>query len=388
MIDKELQNRAIEKARMKMAISNFEKEDIKMNKPKRNLSKMVATFVLALGVTSGLVYATGTVIDKIWKEPKKYVINQEITEEEKNKCITEEKAEEIGNTYLKQIGFDNEIITLLNLTKTFIETDNIWRMHSKKVSITIDGISGEIKDVQIPTWEYKIPYNYGITRIEARKVATELLEKYKPQNETGEYQLVKLTRNMETDEASYIWYADFYKKYDNLLNPHESVHIGWIPTINGLYSLSFENCNYENNEENITKEQAIEIATQKDKQIEKEKAIKETKAEIKIEQMNENVYLRENFKEDFEKKGILMNYEKSEDNKYKLKDDAVGYKTEERVRKVWVVVIKYDVAESTRVKEFSYFIDCTTGEIIGGSVGDSSTVIETMMSDQYNLIEK
>lgn len=53
MIDKELQNRAIEKARMKMAISNFEKEDIKMNKPKRNLSKMVATFVLALGVTSG-----------------------------------------------------------------------------------------------------------------------------------------------------------------------------------------------------------------------------------------------------------------------------------------------------------------------------------------------
>ena len=388
MIDKELQNRAIEKARMKMAISNFEKEDIKMNKTKINLSKMVSTFVLALGVTSGLVYATSTVIDKIWKEPEKYVINQEITEEEKNKCITEEKAEEIGNTYLKQIGFDNEIITSLNLTKTFIENDNIWRMHSKKVSITIDGISGEIKDVQIPTWEYKIPYNYGITRIEARKVATELLEKYKPQNETGEYQLVKLTRNMETDEASYIWYADFYKKYDNLLNPHESVHIGWIPTINGLYSLSFENCNYENNEENITKEQAIEIATQKDKQIEKEKAIKETKAEIKIEQMNENVYLRENFKEDFEKKGILMNYEKSEDNKYKLKDDAVGYKTEERVRKVWVVVIKYDVAESTRVKEFSYFIDCTTGEIIGGSVGDSSTVIETMMSDQYNLIEK
>ena len=388
MIDKELQNRAIEKARMKMAISNFEKEDIKMNKPKRNLSKMVATFVLALGVTSGLVYATSTVIDKIWKEPEKYVINQEITEEEKNKCITEEKAEEIGNTYLKQIGFDNEIITSLNLTKTFIENDNIWRMHSKKVSITIDGISGEIKDVQIPTWEYKIPYNYGITRIEARKVATELLEKYKPQNETGEYQLVKLTRNMETDEASYIWYADFYKKYGDLYNQYEKISIGWVPTINGLYSLGIENSKYENNEQKISKEQAIEIATQKDKQIEKEKAIKETKAEIKIEQMNENVYLRENFKEDFEKKGILMNYEKSEDNKYKLKDDAVGYKTEERVRKVWVVVIKYDVAESTRVKEFSYFIDCTTGEIIGGSVGDSSTVIETMMSDQYNLIEK
>lgn len=388
MIDKELQNRAIEKARMKMAISNFEKEDIKMNKPKINLSKMVATFVLALGVTSGLVYATGTVIDKIWKEPQKYVINQEITEEEKNKCISEEKAEEIGNSYLKQIGFDNETIKSLNLTKDYWENDNIWSMHSDKVSISIDGISGEIKEVQIPTWEYKIPYNYGITRIEARKVATVLLEKYKPQNETGTYELVKLTRNMETDEGSYIWYADFYKKYDNLLNPHEKIHIGWIPTINGLYSLSFENYSYENNEEKITKEQAIEIATQKDKQIEKEKVVKETTAKLQIKQMNENVYLRENFKEEFENKGILMNYEKTGDNTYKLKDDAVGYKTEERVRKVWVVVIKYDVAESTRVKEFSYFIDCTTGEIIGGSVGDSSTVIETMMSDQYNLIEK
>lgn len=251
MIDKELQNRAIEKARMKMAISNFEKEDIKMNKPKINLSKMVATFVLALGVTSGLVYATGTVIDKIWKEPQKYVINQEITEEEKNKCISEEKAEEIGNSYLKQIGFDNETIKSLNLTKDYWENDNIWSMHSDKVSISIDGISGEIKEVQIPTWEYKIPYNYGITRIEARKVATVLLEKYKPQNETGTYELVKLTRNMETDEGSYIWYADFYKKYDNLLNPHEKIHIGWIPTINGLYSLSFENYSYENNEEKI-----------------------------------------------------------------------------------------------------------------------------------------
>lgn len=388
MMDKELQNRIVEKARMKMAISNFETEDINMNKPKKNISKMVATFVLALGVTSGLVYATGTAIEKIWKEPQKYIINQDITEEEKNKCIAEEKAEEIGNSYLKQIGFDNETIKSLNLTKDYWENDNIWRMHSDKVSISIDGISGEIKEVQIPTWEYKIPYNYGITRIEARKVATELLEKYKPQNETGTYELVKLTRNMETDEGSYIWYADFYKKYDNLLNPHEKIHIGWIPTINGLYSLSFENYSYENNEEKITKEQAIEIATQKDKQIEKEKVVKETTATLQIKQMNENVYLRENFKEEFENKGILMNYEKTGDNTYELKDDAVGYKTEERVRKVWVVVIKYDVAESTRVNEFSYFIDCTTGEIIGGSVGDSSTVIETMMSDQYNLIEK
>ena len=180
MIDKELQNRTIEKARMKMAISNFEKEDIKMNKPKRNLSKMVATFVLALGVTSGLAYATGTVIDKIWKEPKKYVINQEITEEEKSQCISEEKAEEIGNSYLKQIGFTDDTIKSLNLVKEFYSNDNVWSMSSDKATIRIDGITGKINYIQIPTWEYKIPYNYGISRVQAREVAWQLLEKYKP----------------------------------------------------------------------------------------------------------------------------------------------------------------------------------------------------------------
>ena len=59
----------------------------------------------------------------------------------------------------------------------------------------------------------------------------------------------------------------------------------------------------------ISKEEAIEIAIEKDKQIEKNKNIKDTKAEIRIKQMNENVYLRENFKEEYEK-GILNNMEK------------------------------------------------------------------------------
>ena len=52
------------------------------------------------------------------------------------------------------------------------------------------------------------------------------------------------------------------------------------------------------------------------------------------------------------------------------------YNVEDRVRNAWVVVITYeDNFEDDTVKrytegQYSYFVDCTTGEIIGGAVMD------------------
>lgn len=374
----------LEKSRMKMAISNFEKENFKS--PKKNWSKMVATFLLTIGITSGLVFATGKVAETIWKEPKSYTISQDLSEEEKQHCISEKEAEEIGNAYLKKIGLTDENVEGLDLSKEFFENENVWRMHSKKASITIDAEKGRIKSIQIPTWEYKIPYNFGITRQEARKTAWELLEKYRPEDDQGEYEMVTLRRNMETDEGSYIWYADFHKKYGDLLNEEEAIFIGWVPTINGLYTLNLKQNGYENNEEKLTKEDAIKIAKQKDNIIETAKTIKNTKAELRIQKMNENVYLRENFKDEYEK-GTL-NLEKTGENTYTLKKDAVFYETEERVRKVWCVVIEYDVPEGTTMSSFTYYIDVTTGEIIGGQRGDSLWSEQMTREDEYNLIEK
>ena len=45
----------------------------------------------------------------------------------------------------------------------------------------------------------------------------------------------------------------FIKKYGDLINESEKVSIGWVPTINGLYSLSFEDIPYENNEQKYQK---------------------------------------------------------------------------------------------------------------------------------------
>lgn len=376
-MDKNIFDNIISKSRMKIAVSKFEGEEIKIPR-KRNLSKLVATFVLTTTITGGLVYATGNAIyEKIWKQPETYNVTEDITDEEKAKCISEEKAEQIGNSYLKKIGLSDETIQNLGLRKEFLSNENIWNMASQKASITIDGETGEIKSVNIPTWEYKIPYNYGITREEARKVAVELLQKYKPENDNGEYELISLKRNNEQDEEAYIWYADFYKKYGDLINPAERISIGWIPTINGLYSLTIDTNIYENNEQKISKEDAIKIAIEKEKQIEPNKVIEDTKAEIRIRQMNENVYLRENFDEKAEKIG---------EDTYKLKDDTVMYKTEGRVRKVWCVAVIYDLDEE--YYGYTYYIDSTTGEIIGGQLGNDFYSENSLREDPNNVIEK
>lgn len=378
-----IKNDIIAKSRMKIAISNLETEELK--RPKRNLSKLVATFILTIGTTAGLVYAGNAVYEKIWKEPTSYQITQGITEEEKAQCISEQEAEKIGNEYLKKVGFSDETIQNIVLEKDWKEQENNWYMNSQKASFVIDGKTGNIKSATIPTRSYTIPENYGITRQEAKKVAYELLEKYKPENSQGTYELLSLKGNGNSEADSYIWYAEFYKKYDDLINPAEKVFIGWIPTINSLYCLDIDNYAYENNEQVISKEEAMEIAKNKEKVINPDGQIKTIQAEIKIEQMNESVFLREKYGEEYE--SGKWNKEKVGENVYKIKDDAVFYKTEERVRKVWRVVIEYDKSQTDNsLRYYAYYVDATTGEIIGGEIGSLLTYEDNIKSDVHNMV--
>lgn len=385
MKDNEIIDRITLKTKEKIAVSEFIKEDIEVKKVYK-LPKIVATIIATIGIMSGLVYATANIYEKVWKEPKEYRLNQGVTEEEKQKCITKEEAQKIGETYLEKIGFGEQAITRIELEKDTLLNDNIWVLNTKSVWIKVDAITGKIKYVYIPSTEYKKPENYGITREEARIKAKELLEKYRPNEMSGEYELVSLKRNSEYDKNAYIWYADFYKKYDNLVNENEHINIGWVPTVDGLYSLDIQNDKYENNEEKITKEEAIKIATEKDALITKNRKIKSTNAQIRIKKMNEQVYLRENFTEEYEK-GTL-NYEKTSENGWQMKKDAIFYETEGRVRKVWVVVIEYEKQEKGKSPLFTYYIDTTTGEIIGGTTGDTFRTENTIRNDPHNVIEK
>ena len=124
----------------------------------------------------------------------------------------------------------------------------------------------------------------------------------------------------------------------------------------------------------------------KDVEITKNKKIKNVNAEIRIKKMNEQVFLREKFTEEYE--NGTFNYEKIDENIWQLKEDAVFYETEERVRKVWVVVIEYEIRERGKLPLYSYYIDSTTGEIIGGEMGDVLETERTIRNDPNNVIEK
>lgn len=383
-MDKKIMNNILSKSRIKIAASEFEKENIK--KTNKNIPKLVATFVITTIVTGGLVYATGNAIyEKIWKQPETYEFSYEVTEKDKENAISEEEARKKAEEYLRKIGLEDEI-SGLGLMKSWRGNDVIWDIGFTKGTMQMDS-KGNFQSLNIPSYNYKIPYNYGITREEARKTAKELLLKYNPNNNSDEYELVSLKRNMENDEASYIWYADFYKKYGDLYNQYEKISIGWVPTINGLYSLSIENSKYENNEQKISKEDDIRIATEKDKQIETRYNIASTEAEIGIDKMNTDVVYREKNLEDYEKGTI--NFEPDENGTYKIKEDAEFYKVENRVRKVWEVTIYYDYYKYDYPERYVYYVDATTGEIIGGSIWNSAKrQISQLIEDPYNLIEK
>lgn len=382
--DKIIEN-IIKKSQMKIAVSEFAKERKEM--PKINkISKYVATAIITLGIGTGIVYATGTAIhDKIWKQPETYKVSHEITEKDKENAISEEDARKKAEEYLRKIGLEDEI-NGLGLMKSWQGNEAIWNIGFTKGTMIMDS-KGNFESLNIPSYNYKIPYNYGITREEARKTAKELFAKYNPESNNNEYELVSLKRNMENDKASYIWYADFYKKYGDMYNMYEKISIGWIPTINGLYSLNIENSKYEDNEQIITKEEAIEIATEKDKKIETRHNIASTEAQIGINKMNAEVVYREKNIENYENGTI--NYEREENGTYKIKDDAEFYKVDNRVRKVWEVKIYYDYYNSNGQGRYVYYVDATTGEIIGGNRWNGSNEqVTQLMEDQYNLIEK
>lgn len=88
-----------------------------------------------------------------------------------------------------------------------------------------------------------------------------------------------------------------------------------------------------------------------------------------IVKMNADAYERINNKDKYYKAMQTPNYPNEERNYYNVED---------KVRNAWVVVITYDdnfddVKKRYTESKYSYFVDCTTGEIIGGHVMDYIT---------------
>lgn len=365
-------NKIFEKVKMKIAISNVKKEDIVMKKSKLNISKGIGIAAcIALSMT-GVVFASSKIIESIWKNPEKINPTYEIVDEIRKTNITIDEAKEVAINKLEEVGFNSNIIKQEE-RKTY-NNENIDYLFTTETEyeITIEGSTGQFLEIR-NCKEFKQDENKAYTLEEAKEIADKYFKQFGFDKDGFEFTKVQVDvgpdvkKGGEQTRGSRLE-VRYNKKYDNQISSSQYVNIVLDTGLEDRFeSIRTENETFENNEYIITKDEAISKAKEYDKNITDMK-ITETKAEKKIVKMNDKAYSRmQNYKEFYEP----MQNENFDNSKYNY------YDVDEKLRNAWVVVLKYDdkyfsddVVKRYSEGAFTYYVDATTGEIIGGEILD------------------
>lgn len=366
-------NKIFEKVKMKIAISNVKEEDIVMNKSKLNIiAKGIGIAAcIALSMT-GVVFASSKIIESIWKNPEKVNPTYEIIDEIRKKNITIDEAKEVAINKLEEVGFNSNIIKQEE-RKTY-NNENIDYLFTTETEyeITIEGSTGQFFAIR-NCKEFKQDENKAYTLEEAKEIADKYFKQFGFDKDGFEFTKVQVDvgpdvkKGGEQTRGSRLE-VRYNKKYDNQISSSQYVNIVLDTGLEDRFeSIMTKNEPFENNEYIITKDEAVSKAKEYDKNITDMK-IAETKAEKKIVKINDKAYSRmQNYKEFYEP----MQNENFDNSKYNY------YAVDEKLRNAWVVVLKYDdkyftddVVKRYSEGAFTYYVDATTGEIIGGEILD------------------
>ena len=366
-------NKIFEKVKMKIAISNVKEEDIVMNKSKLNIiAKGIGIAAcIALSMT-GVVFASSKIIESIWKNPEKVNPTYEIIDEIRKKNITIDEAKEVAINKLEEVGFNSNIIKQEE-RKTY-NNENIDYLFTTETEyeITIEGSTGQFFAIR-NCKEFKQDENKAYTLEEAKEIAYKYFKQFGFDKDGFEFTKVQVDvgpdvkKGGEQTRGSRLE-VRYNKKYDNQISSSQYVNIVLDTGLEDRFeSIMTKNEPFENNEYIITKDEAVSKAKEYDKNITDMK-IAETKAEKKIVKINDKAYSRmQNYKEFYEP----MQNENFDNSKYNY------YAVDEKLRNAWVVVLKYDdkyftddVVKRYSEGAFTYYVDATTGEIIGGEILD------------------
>lgn len=322
------------------------------NRAIRVLSMIMLVVTLGFGVT----YAGTYIYEKIWKEPEKYNSEEirQITSKEVEDSLTKDEAIDIAKQITGNLGKNFGNVVRAEMNKIDIYDLNWYIDTDTKMSVSIDAKTGKLK--QISDWgidDTKIEST--VSRDEAEKIAKQIY--YELGYKDGEYELSSLKKNSITDDTN-LWGADFCKKYDGIYNIYQCVRITFIPEIKQLTIYTLFDDEFENNPIVISQPEAVEIAKNKALSMRPDSEIKKIDSKLDIRKMNTFVYSQE--QSIIERDNNIISNTTTIQNT----DDNQVYVTNETVRKVWVVEITYK--NDLFTDKDSYFVDCTTGEIIGG----------------------
>lgn len=335
------------------------------------IKKIIITIVSFLTVASGIAFASYTVYEKIWKEPKKYATSddyfnslpsKEISEEERKSLITENDAKNIALNFLNKLGYENQTINNIELKRDYNKTNNSYYMaktessYEKGLMVLIDSKNGDIEYFNDLDLKYKDLHQDIITEEQAKQIAVDTYEKLELNKNDYELYSVKKDEYVFGNSTKTLWGATFMKKENNVYNKYESFSVAFIVVNN---KIMYDTINISPNTEKVNnpiiiqEESAIEIAKNKEAEFTNTE-ITNIKSELSIEKMNTLVYQLE----------------------YEIYD-TMNLQIEEKIRNVWKVTIEHKNKKDFNIysnpnqymkenlnKEF--YIDATTGEIIGG----------------------
>lgn len=332
----------------------------------RSLTRVITIICISLLLNTGIVYAGTKIYEKIWKDPEKlegfyseknsekYLSESQI----KDTTMSKETAINEINSLLRKFNHEDETIEKIELINNSENCQLVWKATTNRnnyISINADNSSSYYVNFDNVITE-NIKGHSNVTESEVINFAKTLCEKYG--YDVSNYTHVRAYSNERDTKTAYIWYVEFFKEYNGVVNPYERIRIGFIPPANKIYIFEVCNENYENNSEEITEEQAKAIVSREEEKINVEYPIKNITSEIAIVSTNDNSYLRVN---DYEQ------YYKQSYSDFPV-ENLIEYRVDRHIRKAWVITITYSIPENVDkiYYKFSYFVDVTTREIIGG----------------------
>lgn len=338
----------------------------KSNNVFNNFSLKFATTVVCLLLTfSTAVFAAYMIYENIWKDPERTSRKQReesvlapIDEEELNNIISEEKAKTIATTIIENLGYENKTISEIKVNRSYENNEDLYyHIVFDNITIQLDAKSGVVDYIEDVNTRKLTNDNDVIDE----KKAIEIANKTYKSTGIGNIEDYKVISAKEQDVAmsdSIIKCWEIVYGFDDIEENYKDKFVISFKIIGGeiyLNRLSYRKLSdFENNPIVITEDEAIKIAVDKEKEF-SSLEISNVSAEIDIKNMNEFIYILENEKE----------------------NDSGNIHVKDIKRNVWVIYIEHkkdynprntDVLTVRENYNKKYYIDATTGEIIGGAM--------------------
>lgn len=342
----------------------------KQNEVKHNWIKTVSATCAGVILFAGIAFAGyKTYEQKVWKEPEIYT-NEKAYEKSLNTeikaKISKEDAKNEAITFLNNLGYKNVNISKIELKKSYNGIDNSYYMiktqndYEKGLMVLVNSDNGKTTYFEDLELKYKSINEDTISKEEAKKYAFKIYDSLDINKDNYELESVDYERAIFRNKERGIWGASFIKKGE-IYNKYNKISFSFIVSDKKIFLDTVSTNIYGNDIDNpviIDKEMAINIAENKEKEFTSVEITK-INAELAVERMNTFVYQLENDM-----------YNDNSDNQIYLKIDT-------KFRKVWKVVLEHNKKNEENIYssynkfmkenyDKEYYIDATTGEIIGG----------------------